>query len=384
MKKLFRILYGYIRQTDGWLWLLCLGLSGFSMLLLSGIVHSGVWAPYDYGLQTMRIVGVQFGATAVGVLCALILSKFDYHALTRLWKLHAPVAYAFVLLTFLIGIGAADRQGDKSWIRIPFTSMTIQPAEFLKLSFILTLAYHLHVVSDVMDDPKTILALCVHGAAPILLIHMQGDDGTALVFAFIFIGMLFAAGIHWFYVLAAVGGSVIGIPLIWFFVLNDFQKQRFLILFSPTAADTQGTYYQQYRAKLAIGSGQIWGKGIFSENHHYVPEAQNDFIFSFIGESLGFVGALAVVLVLISLVVKILSDAQCAEDLQGRLICVGVFSMIAAQSVINIGMCLSVLPVIGITLPFLSAGGSSVLASYLGLGLVLSVYLEAPINLFSE
>lgn len=380
MKKMLRAVFGYFRQTDGWLWLLCLGLSGFSLVLLLGILDSGYATLLGISGRTLV---VQAMATGLGVLCAVILSKIDYHTLTKLWKLHVPLAYAFVGLTFIIGTGTAARLGDKSWLALP-GNMTVQPAEFLKLSFILAFAYHIYMVHNEINRPQNVLALCIHGAIPILLIHFQGDDGSALVFAAIFVCMIFAAGVSWKYILPAGVAGIAAIPLLWFFLLNDDQKQRFIVLYDATAPDPRQLYYQQHYAKLAIGSGKIWGKGIFSDAHKYVPELHNDFIFAFIGESLGFVGALAVVVVITVLCVKLLSNAHVAEDLQGRLICVGVFAMISFQAIVNIGVCISILPVIGITLPFLSYGGSSVLASYLGVGLVLSVYMRNPKSLFSE
>lgn len=377
MKKFFRSISSYIRQTDKWLWFLCLSLSAFSVVLICGIAYSGL---VDIGL---RKILVQIGATGLGGIAAIILSKLDYHEMARLWKLHAPLAYLLVILTFFFGVGAELRPDDKSWFVLP-GGFTFQPTEILKISFIITLAYHLHILREQLNRPHNILAVCAHGAAPILLVHLQGDDGTALVFAVIFAGMVFAAGINWKYIAGAIAAAIAAFPFIWFFILSDFQRQRFLILLQPHAADPQGDYYQQYWANLAIGSGKVWGKGIFSGSHRYVPEMHNDFIFSFIGESLGFVGSLAVVLVITLLCVRVLSDAQMAQDLQGKLICVGVFSMISFQVVVNIGMCLSLLPVIGITLPFLSSGGSSVLASYMGIGLVLSVYMHTLKNLFSK
>lgn len=281
-----------------------------------------------------------------------------------------------------MGVGTADRQGDRSWIEVPFTTMTIQPAEFLKISFILAFAYHLNKVKENINQPSNLIPLCLHGAIPVLLIHFQGDDGTALVFACIFVAMMFAAGLSFRYIAAALGAAALAFPLLWFFVLADYQKQRFLILFNPDLADPQGDYYQQYWAKLAIGSGKVWGKGIFSPDHRYIPEVHNDFIMAFIGESLGFVGSLAVLAVLVALLFKILFNSRRAEDFQGQMICVGVFAMFSAQAIINISMCLSMFPVIGITLPFLSYGGSSVLASYLGLGLALSVYMRTPKSIF--
>lgn len=236
MKKFFRNIFSYLRQTDLWLWVLCLGLSGFSIVLLLGILDAG-----KNGL-TMRTIAVQGFAAALGIFCAFVLSKFDYHTLGRLWKLHVPLAYAFVLITFIpgVGVGTADRQGDRSWIEVPFTTMTIQPAEFLKISFILAFAYHLNKVKENINQPSNLIPLCLHGAIPVLLIHFQGDDGTALVFACIFVAMMFAAGLSFRYIAAALGAAALAFPLLWFFVLADYQKQRFLILFNPDLADPQG------------------------------------------------------------------------------------------------------------------------------------------------
>lgn len=376
MKKTLHAVGRYIRHTDIWLWLLCLAFSAFSVVLLAGVINTG----YIRGLTFNRIL-VQGAAGILGVIAAVIISNFDYHIYTRLWKLHTVMAYVLVLLTFVVGTGTSARQGDKSWFALP-GGMTFQPSELLKISFILTLAYHIYIVRDHINTLSHLMGLCVHGAVPTLLIHFQGDDGSAIIFACIFVAMLFAAGISWKYVFAAAVAAVAAAPLIWFFVLSDYQRQRFLILYVSGLASPQGDYYQQYQGALAIGSGQIWGKGIFSGKHSYVPEAHTDFIFAFIGESLGFVGCLAVVLGLVLLCTRILSDGHRAKDLQGRLICTGVFAMIAAQAIINIGMCVSMLPVIGITLPFLSAGGSSLAITYLGIGLVLSVYMNTSKSIF--
>lgn len=379
MKRIFRAVTSYLRQTDKWLWAMCLALSAFSVLLLGGIHDSGnAINAADVGL---RQIAVQAGAAAIGAAAAVVISRFDYHTLGRLWKLHVPLMYGLVLLTFLIGEGTAARPEDKSWLRLG--PLTLQPTELLKISLILTLAYHIYKLHDQVNRPVNLLAICAHGAIPVLLVHFQGDDGTALVIALVFVGMLFAAGISWKYVAAAAVAAVAAAPLAWTYVINPDQKQRILALFDPNA-DLLGGLYQQYNAKLAIGSGQIWGKGLFSAGHQYVPEVHNDFILAFIGESFGYVGCLAVIALFGALCCKMLHNARRAEDSLGRLICVGVFTLISAQVFVNVGMCLMVLPVIGITLPFLSAGGSSVLAIYLGLGLVLSVYMHTSRNLFSR
>ena len=377
IKKMVRAVISYVKTTDRWLWLFCLGFSAFSAVLILGIARTGMFS--DVGNKKVLI---QIAAAGIGAVAAVIISKIDYHTLIRLWKLHSVAAYLLVCLTFIIGTGTAERMADKSWFMLP-GGLSFQPSELLKISFIVTFAYHLHLLRDQINRPQNVLALCLHGAAPVLLIHFQGDDGSALVFLFIFLAMLFAAGLSFVYILPALGAGIVATPLIWFFFLNGFQKERVLALFDP-AANPLGVIYQQYNAKLAIGSGQIWGKGIFSSAHKYVPKAHNDFIFSFIGESLGFVGCFAVVLGLTILCIKILLNGLRSHDLQGQLICVGVFAMIASQSIINIGMCISLLPVIGITLPLLSSGGSSIAITYMGIGLVLSVYMHTSQSLFSK
>lgn len=377
MKKIVHYVVSYIKETDRWLWFLCLGFSMFSALLMLGIARSGMFER----VGSTKVL-VQVAAPCIGAIAAIIISKIDYHTLIKLWKLHVPLAYVLVLLTFVIGSGTEERMSDKSWFMLPF-GLSFQPSELLKISFIIAFAYHLHLLHGQINRPQNLLALCLHGAVPVLLIHFQGDDGSALVFAFIFIVMMFAAGLSFAYILPAILLAIVSLPVFWFFILNDFQKDRILALFDPSA-NPLGIIYQQYNAKLAIGSGQIWGKGIFSAAHKYVPEAYNDFIFAFIAESLGFVGCVAVIGGLMALCIKILVNGHRSEDLQGHLICVGVFAMIAFQSIINIGMCISLLPVIGITLPFLSAGGSSIVTLYMGIGLVLSVYMHASRSLFGK
>ena len=376
MKSLFRVISHYIRHTDRWLWLLCLGLSAFSVVLLCGIHFYG--SPVNAASVGLRTIAVQAGAAVGGAACAVFLSTFDYKTLGKLWKLHVPAAYGLVLLTFVIGVGTPERPEDRSWLRMP-GGMTLQPTELLKISFILAFAYHLYILREQINRPQNVLALCLHGAAPVLLVHFQGDDGTALAIAIIFIFMIFAAGVNWRYILAAIAAVSAAAPLVWMHIMNDDQRGRILALFMPDAA----LGYQQDQARLAIGSGLVWGKGIFADGHVYVPIISSDFMFSFIAESLGFVGSLATIAAIIALCCKLLHDARLAEDTLGRQICIGVFAMIAGQSIVNIGMNLTVLPVIGITLAFLSYGGSSVLASYLGIGIALSVYMHSTKNLFS-
>lgn len=375
MKAIGTAILNYLKATDKVLILLSLAATGYGMLILAGVSQAY--------LSGMRGLYVQIAGTVLGIICAVILSKFDYKLLGRLWKLHVPLAYALMLATFIFGYGRAGASGDNlNWIALPFGA-SLQPSEFLKISFILSFAYHLDKVKENINQPLTLLGLCLHGAAPVLIIHFQGDDGMALVFIFIFAAMLFAAGISMKYVIAAAALAVVAIPVAWLKLLTYEQKMRFMAIFTP-GIDPLGVEYQQNSALITLGSGRLSGIGLFSDSHRFVDEIQNDFIFAFVGESFGLIGSIAALCLIFGVAAKILFISRTCKDTLGQCICVGIFAMITSQAIINVGMCLKLLPVIGITLPFFSKGGSSILSIYLALGLALSVYMHRSVTLFGE
>ena len=370
----------YIKETDRLLLAVCIALSCLSVALIGGLVHAGA-------LGTDRPLKRQLAASLVGLAAAIVISKIDYHTMAELWKLHQPVAYGLVLLTFTsLGVQVSEYIDDRNWLDIPGLPQ-FQPSELLKISFILTFAYHLSKVKDELNDWKTLILVCLHGITPVLLIHLQGDDGTAVIMLVIVAGMMFAAGLSWKYILPLLAAVPPVLAVLWIFLLDNDKKGRILALVSPdslSAADRSKYLWQQMKGEIAIGNGGVWGNGIFSENgqFQFVPEVHNDFIFSYIGESLGFIGCIGVLILLLLLCISMIRNAKNASDDLGRYICVGVFSMFAAQIAINIGMNLSMFPVIGITLPFLSAGGTSVATLYLSIGVVLSVHVNSRANLF--
>ena len=370
----------YIKETDRLLLAVCIALSCLSVALIGGLVHAGA-------LGTDRPLKMQLAASLVGLAAAIVISKIDYHTMAELWKLHQPVAYGLVLLTFTsLGVQVSEYIDDRNWLDIPGLPQ-FQPSELLKISFILTFAYHLSKVKDELNDWKTLILVCLHGITPVLLIHLQGDDGTAVIMLVIVAGMMFAAGLSWKYILPLLAAVPPVLAVLWIFLLDNDKKGRIQALDSPdslSAADRSKYLWQQMKGEIAIGNGGVWGNGIFSENgqFQFVPEVHNDFIFSYIGESLGFIGCIGVLILLLLLCISMIRNAKNASDDLGRYICVGVFSMFAAQIAINIGMNLSMFPVIGITLPFLSAGGTSVATLYLSIGVVLSVHVNSRANLF--
>lgn len=375
MKLFWESFVQFYRRTDRLLFLLCLAASGLSAFFLYGI--------YLSGFLKLRVLQVQLLAILLGVLAAAVISLFDYRMLAGLYKIYLPFSGGLMLLTYLFGEQRYSYVDDKAWLRIPFVGLTIQPSEILKLAFIYSFALHLEKLHGAVNQPRNLALLCLHGAIPTLMVVAQGDHGTAMVFLFIFATMLFAAGLDFRYVAGAIGAAVVISPLLWFFVLDADKKFRILTIFHPDL-DPAGKGWQQILGLTAIGSGQIWGKGVLAGGHQYVPEMYNDFIFSFAGESIGFVGCMGLLVLFGGICLSLLLNARRALDPLGSLICVGVFGMIAFQTVWSIGMALSLLPVAGLPLPFLSSGGTSSVLTWVGIGMVLGVHRHSHVRLFDR
>lgn len=380
LKKIREFIKKYLAAVDKLLLFFCLSISALGILCQYSLVNSNQASTLQI---TERVALVQIIASLLGISAAIFISNFDYHFMAKLWKLYMPVSLFLVVLTFFIGVQVDETIDDKAWLRLPF-GLTFQPSELLKICFILSFAYHLSKVYGQINKPSNLVLLGLHGAFPILLIHFQGDDGTALIFGFIFLTMLFAAGLSWKYIVAAIPLAAAAIPVAWQYFLSEDQRTRFLAVYFTEYADPLGADYQQRLGRISIGLGQLQGEGLFQEDYWYVPKMHNDFVFSFICQALGFVGALVVLSLLFGICLRCISDAKNALDPLGAYICYGVFAMFFFQCIINIGMCISVLPVIGITLPLLSAGGTSISITYLGIGLVLSVHVHRRRNIFYE
>ena len=366
MRHLMARLADYFRETD-------------KILLILTITASvyGVFAVFSatYYMETYRRAIVQLAGLILGVVAAIIISVFDYEKLTKRWYLVAALGLIPVILTFFIGI-APEGTDDRAWLDLGFT--TLQPSELLKVCFAVTFATHLKKIKPNINKLKYLVPLCVHGAFPVVLIHFQGDDGTALVFAVMVLFMMFAAGVSRKYFLLAFSLGVLASPIFYFFIMNDDQRERILSLFNPVK-DIQGIDYQQWRASMALANGGWRGQGYLQGDLTQagaVPEGYNDFIFVSIGEEFGFFGCIAVMILLGAICLRCIRVARICSNEAGKYICVGVFAQIFAQSIINIGMCTSVLPVIGVTLPFFSSGGTSLSCLFLGIGLVISVYMH--------
>lgn len=356
----------YFREADK----IILILSFFASLYGSAAVFSAT-----YYMENYRPAIIQFGATFLGLAAAIIISTFDYEKIAKRWYFVAALGLIPVILTFFIGI-APEGTDDKAWLDLGFT--TFQPSELLKICFAITFSVHLKKIKPNINKFKYLIPLCLHGAFPVLLIHFQGDDGTALVFAVMVLCMMWAAGVSWKYFLTGIITLAVASPFLYFFVMNEDQRRRIGVIFDITA-DIKDIGFQQWRGRMALANGGWTGQGFLKGDLTQagaVPESYNDFIFVSIGEELGFLGLVAVLLLLGAICLRCIRVARICTNETGKYICVGIFGMIFAQSVINIGMCTSILPVIGVTLPFFSAGGTSLVCLFLGIGLVLNVYMH--------
>ena len=358
----------YFRETDKVLLSICTFASLFGcIMVMSATRYTG----------SLKQFYVQLIALLAGLIMVVVISGFiDYETIAKYKFIIAGVAVLLVGLTFFIGY-APPGTDDKAWLMLP-GGFTFQPSELLKIAFIITFSSHVRAVEKNVNKPLNLILLCVHGAVPIMLIHIQGDDGSALVIAFIFISMMFAAGVKLRYFFIAIGAAAAMSPILWFIVMNDDQRTRFETLFNPED-DLYGSGWQQWRARIAMANGGLFGKGLFKGDFvqsNSIPEQYNDFIFSSIGEELGFIGLLAVLALEIAVCVRLLVIAHHARDKMGMIMCSGIFGLFAAQTILNVGMCSSLLPVIGITLPFFSAGGSSMICTYIGIGLAVNVYMH--------
>lgn len=356
----------FFKKTDIILWLLTLVAVVYSLLLISSMQRSGQY----------NFFRTQFIAVIIGFIASVIITLADYRYIIKKWYFAAGISFLLSVLVFLFGIQVAGTD-DTAWLQLP-GGFTIQPSEFIKICFIITFSKHLTFLSEknMIQSFTGVISLVIHAIIPILIIHLQGDDGTALIFGFIFLIMSFVAGVQLRY-FAILGGLLItGIPIIWNFFMNNEHRNRILALFDLDGNSTTNYGWQQYQGKVSIASGELNGSGLYNGSrveYGIVPEQENDFIFTVAGEELGFIGCVLLMLLLLGVIIKVILNAIKSNDIQGKFICCGVFAMIASQAIINIGMVLGFLPVIGITLPLFSSGGSSALSTLICIGLVQSV-----------
>ena len=356
-----------LAQLDYVILICAFGMTAMSVLTLYGIRDQYVGGSRMFLIQTLSAL--------LGFTCVIAMSLFDYDAIvTRLW---IPIAFLSIALLMLVKIKGTNPTEDPTqpqlWINLGIIYW--QPSETVKMLFIMSLAKHIDLVKTKVNHPKNLLAVGVHAVIIIGMVIFIDDLGSALVFMCIFAAMFYSAGLSLWYYVGAAGAAVIAMPYIWPH-LGYYQQMRILCGFDPMI-DPSGKGYQPLMSRAAISAGGFWGAGLNGgTEYRKIPVATTDFFFSITAEKFGMFGALIYMLFMTVLIIRVIRIARTSRKDTGTFICVGVVAIMIAQTTENIGMCLAMLPVVGITLPFMSYGGSSMLSTWLLLGLVESVKLH--------
>lgn len=309
---------------------------------------------------------------ALGLVVLVILASIDY----RVWVTYAPLLYGIgIFLLGMVLVWGRSAQGARRWLAVG--GVGFQPTELFKVIFILILAAVLGGRRWATWSWGSLMVPLGLLLLPVVLILKQPDLGTAIILLPVAAGMLFAAGTRGRNLGLLALGGVVASPLLWIF-LKDYQRERLLVYLDP-ARDPLGTAWNVAQSKIAIGSGMVWGKGLFGGTQSrlaFLPERHTDFVFSVFAEEWGFVGCLLLLAGYFVIVMRGFEIAEKARDDLGHLLAVGATTLLAAQVCVNIGMATGFLPVVGLPLPFMSYGGSAMLSSLMTIGLLLNVRMR--------
>ncbi len=360
----------YIKNTDLYLIVLSLLCTGYGMVL----IYSATLNPVTWQDGSTRNLFVQGAAVVIGLGAFVIMSLIDLETMSGWWKIFVLGNIGLQMLLFTpLGM---EVNGQRAWLDLKVTSL--QPGELGKLIFIFTLAAHISEIRDHISEWRGLFVIGLHTLLMMgAVVISSGDTGMAIQYLMIAVIMLFAAGLSLKWL--AIGGvlGIISVPVLWNFVLQDYQIKRILVLFDPSIDPDlarQTTY-----GKIAIGSGQISGQGLTQGSMtqmQRVPENQTDYIFSVAGEELGLIGCMLIILLLTLLILRLFYISYRASTSFSALLAVGVAGMFLFQTFMNIFMNVGLLPVMGLTLPFFSYGGTSVVTMYAALGIAAGVRMR--------
>jgi rod shape determining protein RodA len=344
-------------------------LAGFGLVMAYSNSASGGNDAFASGSVFLR--GLLWAAIALIVF--VVATSFDYHWLkTFAWPLYLG-QLGLLVVTLGIGTGVG---GSSRWVTI--LGLQFQFSEIAKILMIVVLANYLGARKGRLSSLWSILGACVLVAPPMLLVLLQPDLGTSLVFAAVLAAMLFMSGasLRWLGVLA--GAGIAAMPFIWTYVLRDYQRGRLQAFLDPLG-DLQGAGYQLYQAQIAVGSGGWFGKGLTNGTQNaldFLPVQNTDFVFAILAEELGYVGAIVVVGLFVALIWRILAAAWGSKDAFGTMFGCGLAAMILFQLVVNVGMVIGIMPITGIPLPFVTHGGASLISLAAGLGIMESIRIR--------
>ena len=378
MRRYFEELKDFIKKGDMILLILCVCVAGFGVICIASATSA------DKFDSNFKYIAVQVVSICLGVLMYALVSSIDLDYLSE----HRGMMVAFnvfLLLMLISPLGTDNNTGNRSWIDLKIIS--VQPAEICKITYIIINASVMASHQNRISNPVSVFHMLLHlGLLVGLNLALSSDMGVSLIFVFIFIGMAFAGGVSLWWFALAIGGIATMFPILWQF-LGEYQRNRIRILFDPTI-DPQGIN-ERYHSKINLQSltgGGLTGQGLFEGNRTQsgaLFAQHTDYIFSSMGEELGFVGCVLIMLAELLIIARCIYVGVRCQDYMRRLVCYGAASALMFQLMINVGMCIGVMPVIGLTLPLISYGGSSVVTIFAMLGLVSGAYAR-PSSLSHE
>ncbi|MBQ8621580.1 MAG: FtsW/RodA/SpoVE family cell cycle protein [Oscillospiraceae bacterium] len=366
MRHYIEELKDFRKKGDMFLLILCLIVAGFGLVCIASATSADKFG------SNLRYIVLQSVAILMGVAAYIMISSLDLELLSE--HRAALVAFNCMLLLLLIPFGDDNDSGNRSWLDIPGLPFMVQPAEICKVTYIIIMASVMSSHQNTISHPVSVIHMGMHLMLLVgLNLALSSDMGVSLIFVFIFIGMTFAGGVSFWWFAAAIGCILAAFPVLWQF-LGEYQQNRILILFDETI-DPQGInerYHSMMNLRSLTGGG-LTGQGLFNGNRTQAGAlfAQHtDYIFSSMGEELGYFGCVIIMLMELAIIARCFYVGIKCQDYMRRVVCFGAGSALMFQVMINVGMCIGVMPVIGLTLPFISYGASSVVTIFAMLGLV--------------
>lgn len=370
MRQLMRAVREFMDKADMVLLFLC------TLASVCGIVMIASATNY---MGARRFVLVQTAALLIGLGLYVFFTLIDIDIIAE--RRDILFVFNMVFIAMLFRWGVDDGTGNRSWLSFSWLPVSIQPAEVCKITFVIIMARMMTNAGDRLSSPLNVGKMTVHLLLTVgMIIVASSDAGNALVFVFLFAVLAYAGGVRigWF----ALGGAAVAAaaPLMWTKLMREDQKQRILMLFDASI-DPAGTgvRWQTKRSLMYLKSGGLLGDGLFAGEHTQsglLAAQHTDFIFSVVGEELGLLGCIAVILLLAAIVARIIYVGVRTQSYMNRMICIGIATILLFQILIDVGMCIGVMPVIGLTLPFFSYGGSSLVTMFAAMGIVSGIKMR--------
>ena len=366
MRPIVRAINDFIKKADMVLLLLCIVTTIFGIVIISSATAS---------LGSSGYITVQTAALILGVLIYIILTLIDVDIIAERREL--LLIFCIIFIGILRFWGKDNGSGNTSWLSVPFIGIDVQPAEICKIFFIIILAKLMSVNQNSLSSPINVgkmglLTLFFFA----FIVYLSSDVGVALTYIFIFLVMAFVGGVSIIWFLIGLGVLAAAFPVVWG-LLKYYQKIRVLVLFDPSL--DPDIYWQTERSLRYIQNGGISGQGLYEGSMvkgQAMGAQHTDFIFSAIAEELGMLGCIIVLLLLTAIVLRCIYVGVKSGNYMNRMICIGIAGMLLFQIIINVGMCLGIMPVIGLTLPFISYGGSSIVTMFMAMGVVSGIHMR--------